>query len=74
MIGSAIEEKRGNAPVLLIDGVAGGVWEQRRRGGRTELRVHPFSNLSSAQKQLVRAEATSLGEFTGTNVDVTISS
>ena len=71
-MGSAIEEKRRNAPVLLIDGVAGGVWEQRRRGGRTELRVHPFSNLSSAQKQLVRAEATSLGEFTGTNVDVTI--
>jgi len=62
----------GNAPVLLIDGVAGGVWEQRRKGGRTELRVHPFSNLSSGQKQLVRAEATSLGEFIGTNVEVTI--
>ena len=62
----------GNAPVLLVDGVAGGVWEQRRKSGRTELTVHPFSNLSSGQKQLVRDEANSLGEFMGTNVEVTI--
>jgi hypothetical protein len=62
----------GNAPVLLIDGVAGGVWEQRRKSGRTEIRVHPFGNLSSGQKQLVRDEAYSLGEFMGTNVEVTI--
>ena len=40
----------GNAPVLLIDGVAGGVWEQQRKSGLTEVRVRPFSNLSSAQK------------------------
>jgi hypothetical protein len=62
----------GNAPVLLIDGVAGGVWEQQRRSGRNEVRVHPFSHLSPAQKQLVREEATSLGKFMGTNVKVTI--
>jgi len=62
----------GNAPVLLIDGVAGGVWEQRRKSGRTELRVHPFNPLSPAQKQLVGEEATNLGEFMGTNVEVTI--
>src|SRR2546425_3192431 len=62
----------GNAPVLLIDGIAGGVWVQRRKSGRTELTVHPFTNLSSGQKQLVRDEANSLGEFTGTNVVVTI--
>jgi hypothetical protein len=62
----------GNAPVLLIDGVAGGVWEQRRNSGRTEVIVHPFSRLSSAQKQTVRAEATSMAEFTGTKVEVNI--
>jgi hypothetical protein len=62
----------GNAPVLLIDGVAGGVWEQRRKSGRTEVRVQPFIHLSSAQKQLVREEANSLGEFTGTSVEVRI--
>jgi hypothetical protein len=62
----------GNAPVLLIDGVAGGVWEQRRKSGSIVLRVHPFSDLSSGQKKLVREEATSLGEFMGTNVEITI--
>jgi hypothetical protein len=62
----------GNAPVLLIDGVAGGVWEQRRKSDLTEVRVQPFIHLSSAQKQLVREEATSLGEFMGTNVQITI--
>jgi hypothetical protein len=64
----------GNAPVLLIDGVAGGVWEQRRKSGRTEVKVHPFSPLSSGQKRLLREEATSLGKFMGTNVELTISS
>ena len=62
----------GNAPVLLIDGVAGGVWERRRKSGLTEVRVHPFSNLSPAQKQLVREEAASPGKFMGTKVEVTI--
>ncbi len=62
----------GNAPVLLLDGVAGGVWGQRRKGSHTELRVHPFSHINSAQKQLVKEEAASLGEFIGTNVEVTI--
>jgi hypothetical protein len=63
---------QGNKPVLLIDGVAGGIWEQRRKRSLTELRVQPFSNLSSTEKQLVREEAASLGEFTGTKVEVTV--
>jgi hypothetical protein len=63
---------QGNKPVLLIDGVAGGIWEQRRKSGRTELNVHPFSHLTSAQEQLVKEEAASLGEFLGTNVEATI--
>jgi len=64
----------GNAPVLLIDGVAGGVWEQRRKGGFTEVKVQPFLHLNSAQKQLVREEAASLGEFLGTSAKVIIQS
>jgi len=64
---------QGNRPVLLIDGVAGGVWEQRRKSDHTEVRVQPFSDLGSAQERLVSEEATSLGEFLGTNVEVSIS-
>jgi len=63
---------QGNKPVLLIDGVAGGIWEQRRRRGHTELRVHPFTSISSAQKRLVTEEAGSLGKFLGTSVEATI--
>ena len=62
----------GNAPVLLVDGIAGGVWEQRRKSSRTELTVRPFRRISSAQKQLVREEATSLGKFLGTKIEVAI--
>ncbi|HEV2120989.1 MAG TPA: winged helix DNA-binding domain-containing protein [Candidatus Bathyarchaeia archaeon] len=65
---------QGNKPVLLLDGAAGGIWEQRRKSGRTELIVRPFSHISSAQKQLVNEEATSLGEFMASKVDVTIRS
>ncbi len=65
---------QGNKPVLLIDGVAGGVWEHRRKRGVTEVRVQPFSPLSASQKQHVQEEATSLGEFTGTKVEVAIPS
>jgi len=63
---------QGNKPVLLIDGVAGGVWEQKRKKALTEVRVQPFSNLSSTEKQLVREEASTLGEFMGTRVEVTV--
>jgi hypothetical protein len=52
--------------------VARRVWEQRRKGGLTQVNVKPFSNLSSARKQLLREEAASLGEFMGTKVEVTI--
>ena len=64
---------RGNRPVLLVDGVAGGVWEQKRKGGTVEIQAQPFGQINSDQKKLVREEATSLGEFLGQPVKVSIS-
>jgi hypothetical protein len=64
---------QGNAPVLLVDGVAGGVWEQKRKTRLVEVRVHPFSSLDSVQDRQVREEVTRMGEFFGTDVKVTIS-
>jgi hypothetical protein len=63
---------QGNRPVLLVDGVAAGVWEQKRKGRVIEVRVQPFGHLSSSQKNLVRDEASGLGEFLGTNVKLLI--
>lgn len=63
---------QGNRPVLLLNGVAGGVWEQKRKGGIIEIRVQPFDQIDSDQKKLVREEAASLGEFLETKVKVSI--
>ena len=63
---------RGNRPVLLIDGIARGVWERKRKGKIIEIRVEPFGHIDSDQKKLVREEAASMGEFLGTDVKVSI--
>ncbi|TDD24486.1 winged helix DNA-binding domain-containing protein [Nonomuraea diastatica] len=38
----------GNFPVLLVDGVVGGVWHQRRSGRRIDITVEPLRDLSRA--------------------------
>ncbi len=60
---------QGNAPVLLVDGLAAGVWERRQRGRQLEVRVDPFTTLNTAQKR-VEEETTGLGEFLGTPAKV----
>src|SRR5262249_20616732 len=39
----------GNYPVLLIDGVVGGVWQQRRSGRRLAITVAPLRELTAPQ-------------------------
>ncbi len=62
----------GNAPVLLIDGLAGGTWELARKKNLTEVRVRPFSRLSRAQKRAVGEEAESMAAFYDTESAVII--
>ncbi len=64
---------RGNAPVLLIDGIAAGVWQKKKRGNTLEIRVDPFQPLKSMDKRSIREEADSLGEFLGMTAKVQIS-
>ena len=64
---------QGNRPVLLVDGVAGGVWEQKWKGGTVEIQVQPFGHINSDQKKLVKEEAASLGDFLGSPIKVSIS-
>jgi hypothetical protein len=47
----------GNYPVLLIDGVVGGVWHQRRSGRRVEITVEPLRPLSASRRRELEAEA-----------------
>ncbi len=67
------DQIHGNAPVLLIDGIAAGVWAKKKRGKTLEIRVDPFHSLSSADKRSIREEANSLGEFLGLMAKVQIS-
>lgn len=41
----------GNYPVLLVDGVAGGVWHQRRFGRKLAITVEPLRELTSSQRR-----------------------
>jgi hypothetical protein len=51
----------GNYPVLLVDGVVGGVWHQRRSGRRVEITVEPLRELTTAQRRELDAEAALVG-------------
>ena len=61
---------KGNAPVLLVDGIAAGTWEKTRKKAGTEIMVRPFKKLDLAQKRAIEEEAGLLREFFGTNVQV----
>jgi hypothetical protein len=50
----------GNYPVLLIDGVVGGVWHQKRSGRRVEITVEPLQPLSASRRRELEAEAATI--------------
>lgn len=51
----------GNYPVLLIDGVVGGVWHQRRSGRKLAITVEPLRELTAPQRRLLHDEAALVG-------------
>jgi hypothetical protein len=53
----------GNFPVLLIDGIAAGVWHQRRSGRKLEITVEPLVELTPAQRRDLDAQVERVGEI-----------
>ena len=51
----------GNYPVLLVNGVVGGVWHQRRSGRKLEITVEPLRTLTASQRRQLDDEV----EFVG---------
>lgn len=51
------------SPVLLVDGRAQGVWSHVQRKNDLEMKITPFSKLSSQVTEWVREEASDLGRF-----------
>jgi hypothetical protein len=46
----------GNYPVLLVDGVVGGVWHQRRSGRKLAITVEPLGELTATQRRQLEDE------------------
>jgi len=53
----------GNHPVLLIDGLAAGVWHQRRAGKRIDITVEPLEELTADHRREVGVQAERVGEI-----------
>jgi hypothetical protein len=51
----------GNYPVLLVDGVVGGVWHQRRSGRKLAITVEPLRELSASQRRQLDDEVDLVG-------------
>jgi winged helix DNA-binding protein len=62
----------GNYPVLLVDGVVGGVWHQRRAGRKIALTVEPLARLTAAQRRELDAEAALVGRVMEATVTLTV--
>src|SRR5262249_24735120 len=51
----------GNYPVLLVDGVVGGVWHQRRLGRNLPITVEPLHELTARERRDLDDETALLG-------------
>jgi hypothetical protein len=57
---------------VLVDGVAAGLWERKKRGKRVELRVAPVRRLTKVQRAELDAETERIGAFLGLEPVVTV--
>jgi hypothetical protein len=62
----------GNYPVLLIDGVVGGVWHQRRAGQNLVITVEPLGELTARQRRQLDAEVDLVGHVMQAKATLTI--
>jgi hypothetical protein len=51
----------GNYPVLLVDGVVGGVWHQRRTGRKLAITVEPLGELTATHRRQLDDEVELVG-------------
>lgn len=62
----------GNYPVLLVDGVVGGVWHQRRSGRKLAITVEPLRELTAPQRRQLDEEASLVGAVMEATVTLTV--
>ncbi|MBI5670377.1 MAG: AlkZ family DNA glycosylase [Chloroflexi bacterium] len=59
-------------PVVLVDGLAAGVWRYDRQGKRLKITVRTFDTFSSSFRDLIAEEAIDIGRFWDVPVSVTM--
>jgi len=64
----------GNYPVLLVDGVVGGVWHQRRSGRKLAVTVEPLRELTARQRRELDDEAALAGAVMEATPTLTVGS
>ncbi len=62
----------GNYPVLLVDGVVGGVWHQRRSGRKLAITVEPLRELTAPQRRQLGDEADLVGAIMEATATLTV--
>jgi hypothetical protein len=62
----------GNYPVLLVDGVVGGVWHQRRSGRKLAITVEPLRELTPAQRRQLGDEVDLVGAVMEATATLTV--
>ncbi|MGH3255459.1 MAG: DNA glycosylase AlkZ-like family protein, partial [Streptosporangiaceae bacterium] len=62
----------GNYPVLLVDGIVGGVWHQHRSGRKHTITVEPLRELTAGQHRDLDDEADLLSTVMETTATLTI--
>src|SRR5207248_5940880 len=58
--------------LLLIDGVASGIWQRRQRAKRLDVVVSPTVTLTAAQRKQLDDEAERIAAFVGTEVNLSV--
>jgi winged helix DNA-binding protein len=62
----------GNYPVLLVDGVVGGLWHQRRSGRKLAVTVEPLAALTATQRRQLDGEVALVGEVMQATTTLTV--
>ena len=56
----------------MIDGIAAGLWERKKRGKRIDLHVTPTRKLTRAERAKLDAEVERVGAFLGLEPVLTV--
>lgn len=70
--GRAATRAKGNFQVLLVDGVVGGLWHQKRSGKRVALTVEPFVRMTAARRAELDEQADRVATILGVTPALTI--